>query len=398
MRILYLYPASAFGGASKSLIELYGKIKSHGVTGTVICPPGKASEQFQRAGLRTIHTFGLSQFDNTRFGYYRGFRWFILIREFLLLPFSFFALLKAKQVKPGFDLIHVNEATLLSLGILAKWFFKLPLVVHVRSVQRSGNHWRSRFFSYLLRKYADEVICIDDTVRRSLPADLPCVVIHNGLILASEAVAASKQGHSPITLGYVGSLLRLKGIYELLEAVQILALERGLKFKLLIFGENVRDVAGFKAGALKCMGFCDDVEKDVEDFISRHALQDVIELRGFAPDVRDIYPLLDVLCFPSHLNAAGRPVFEAAFFGIPSLVAMDSPLDDAAQHEITALVIDRPTPQLIADALERLIRDDVLREELGCNARLWAQRYFDMDKNADQLFGIYSRILTVGEN
>jgi glycosyltransferase involved in cell wall biosynthesis len=296
------------------------------------------------------------------------------------------------QVKPGFDLIHVNEATLLSLGILAKWFFKLPLVVHVRSVQRSGNHWRSRFFSYLLRKYADEVICIDETVRRSLPVDLPCVVIHNGLILG-ETDAASKQGHSPITLGYVGSLLRLKGIYELLEAVRILALERGLKFKLLIFGENVRDLAGFRACALKCMGFCDDVEKDVKDFISRHALQDVIELRGFAPDVRDIYPLLDVLCFPSHLNAAGRPVFEAAFFGIPSLVAMDSPLDDAAQHEITALVIDRPTPQLIADALERLIRDDVLREELGCNARLWAQRYFDMGQNAEELYRVYRKIL-----
>jgi hypothetical protein len=66
--VLYFYPARAFGGASKSLIELYGKIKNHGVTGTVICPSGKASEQFQRAGLRTIDTFGLSQFDNTRFG------------------------------------------------------------------------------------------------------------------------------------------------------------------------------------------------------------------------------------------------------------------------------------------------------------------------------------------
>lgn len=398
MRILYLYPARAFGGASKSLIELLDEIKTKGIVGTVICPSGKASDQFQRAGFDVIHVFGLSQFDNTRFGYYRGLRWLILLREFLLLPFSLFVLIKAKRIVPRFDLIHINEATLLPLGVFAKRLFGLPLVVHVRSVQRAGNNWRSRYFSYLLRKYADEVICIDETVKQSLAQDLSCVVVHNGLILRGDEIQERRMERESVTLGYVGSLLRLKGIYELLEAIQILVIERGYKCKLLVFGENVRDLRGLKASVLIRAGFCDDVKKDVENFISRHGLQESIKLMGFAQDVRDIYPLIDILCFPSYLNAAGRPVFEAAFFGIPSLVAMENAPDDAARHEVTALVIEQPVPQSIADALERLIRDDDLRHTMGANARLWAQQYFDMRKNAEQLYRVYSRILAVSEN
>lgn len=391
--MLYFYPVKAFGGASKSLIELYGKIDDNQLSGTIVCPKGKASDQFQRAGLKIIHTVGLSQFDNTRFGYYRGSRWLILIRELLLLPFSLFTLLKVKQLESKFDLIHINEITLLPLGVIAKWFFKLPLVVHVRSLQRCGNNWRSRFVAFLLNKYADEVICIDETVRQSLPKDLACTIIHNGLMLDEKTHLECGKNHSPITLGFVGSLLRLKGIYELLEAVRILSLERGLKFRLFIYGENVRDASGLKASVLKCMGFSDDVQNDVADFICQHGLEDVIELRGFEPDVRNIYPLIDILCFPSHLNAAGRPVFEAAFFGVPSLVAMDTPQDDAAKHEVTALVIEQSTPQLIANSLERLICDNALRKRLGENAKQWAHEYFDVEKNAEKLCQVYRNIL-----
>lgn len=63
-----------------------------------------------------------------------------------------------------------------------------------------------------------------------------------------------------------------------------------------------------------------------------------MRLLGFVGDVRALYPKLDVLCFPSHLNAAGPSRFEAAFYGVPSVVAIDKPLPDAVLHGITGLL------------------------------------------------------------
>ncbi|PKO54943.1 MAG: glycosyltransferase family 1 protein [Betaproteobacteria bacterium HGW-Betaproteobacteria-2] len=394
MRVLYLYPARAFGGAAKSLIEMSEILRGFGVEATVICPLGRAAECFKRAGLEAHEVpLGLMQFDNTLYGHYRGLRWLILLREFCLLPFSLLALLKLKYSGQKFELVHANEANVLLLGMFAKWLFKVPLVVHVRSVQRNDDGIRTRFLLRCLRRHADAVICIDQTVRRSLPAELDCIVIHNGLNLSGQNQSSLNAVRPKVTLGYVGNLLRLKGVYELLEAVRILSAEQHLDFKLLIYGENVRTTNQVKACVLKLLGFGADVEREIKDFVVKYQLQVVVELRGFVEDVRDIYPEMDILCFTSHLNAAGRPVFEAACFGIPSVVAMDTPPEDAIQHDVTGLVIERPEPQLIAEALARLISDEILRQRLGENARAWSQQYFDISRNAEKVYRLYESLM-----
>lgn len=42
LRVLYLHPAAAFGGASKSLIELFSGFPGEQVRATVVCPSGQA--------------------------------------------------------------------------------------------------------------------------------------------------------------------------------------------------------------------------------------------------------------------------------------------------------------------------------------------------------------------
>jgi hypothetical protein len=87
LHVLYIHPAAAYGGASKSLIELFEQLHSAGINGTVLTPHGSASVAFDKAGLQVKAVKGLSQFDNTRYGYYRRQRWIILLRE-LFLPMA----------------------------------------------------------------------------------------------------------------------------------------------------------------------------------------------------------------------------------------------------------------------------------------------------------------------
>lgn len=393
MRVLLLHPAASFGGASKSLCEFAAQVVSPEVELHVICPPGKAAETFASVGMKVRPVRGLSQFDNTRYGYYRGIRWLVLLRELALLPFSLAALWRARR-DGGFDLIHVNEVTVLPLGLLAKKLLGIPLVVHVRSLQnREGpiSAWIAR----RLQHDADAVIVIDETVKRTLPEAVDAQVIHNGL-----AVDAGPPELTPhvFRAGIVGLLLKLKGVYEFVEAARILLKERGIKAEFWIVGENARPVRGLKGWLLRKLDFARDVRQELQEAIERDGLGKEVFLKGFQADVQAVYRQLDVLCFPSHLDAAGRPVFEAAFFGLPSIVAVRNAPPDTIVHEETGLCIDRPDPVALADAIERLVRDTELRKKLGQNARVLAETNFNIARNAQKVLTLYRHVLARGHS
>lgn len=391
MRVLFLHPAAAFGGASKSLIELFGCLRAYGVQGTVLAPSGAVCQAFAQAGMDVRRVRGLSQFDNTRYGYYRRLRWIILLREFFLLPFSLIAIWRLRHER--FDVLHLNEVTLLPLGILAKLLLRIPMVVHVRSLQRPpGRGLRTRLLSAVLQRFAEAVVPIDHTVASTLSNDLPLRVVHNGLSIDSPPNEMSPRDRDgPVRVGFVGGLIPLKGVYELVEAMRILK-DRQVRIECWIAGENARDLSGLKAWVLRKLGFAHDVREDLECFIVKHDLQSNVRLLGFVDDVRLLYPQLDILCFPSHLDAAGRPVFEAAFYSIPSVVAVADPVPDAILHEVTGLAIPRSDPELLADALHRLARDSEFRLALGRRARRWAEDNFAIEVNARLMYRIYQDV------
>lgn len=391
MRVLFLHPAAAFGGASKSLIELFGCLRAYGVQGAVLTPSGTVCQAFAQAGMDVRRVRGLSQFDNTRYGYYRRLRWIILLREFFLLPFSLIAIWRLRHER--FDVLHLNEVTLLPLGILAKLLLRIPMVVHVRSLQRPpGRGLRTRLLSAMLQRFAEAVVPIDHTVASTLSNDLPLRVVHNGLSIDSPPNEMSPRDRDgPVRVGFVGGLIPLKGVYELVEAMRILK-DRQVRIECWIAGENARDLSGLKAWVLRKLGFAHDVRKDLECFIVKHDLQSNVHLLGFVDDVRLLYPQLDILCFPSHLDAAGRPVFEAAFYSIPSVVAVANPVSDAILHEVTGLAIPRSDPELLADALHRLAQDSEFRLALGRRARRWAEDNFAIEVNARLMYRIYQDV------
>ncbi len=393
LRVLYLHPAASFGGASKSLVELFSCLQGRGVEGVVLSPVGTASEAFVRAGMALRPVRGLSQFDNTRYGFYRKLRWIILLRELFLLPSSLSGLWRLRG--ESYDLIHINEITLLPVGVVAKWLLRVPLVVHVRSLQRKpGSGWRTGWINGLLRRYADLVVAIDHTVAASLEADLPVRVIHNGLTVNQKlSFSSAKSDQDLVRVGFLGVLIPLKGVFELIQAMRLLK-QRGVQVECVIAGENARHLSGIKAWILGKLGFARDVRAELEALIRREGLESHVKLLGFVQDVRELYPQLDILCFPSHLDAAGRPVFEAAFYSVPSVVAVSNPMPDALLHEVTGLAVPTPDPKLIADALQRLVKEPEFRRQLGRQAKVWAEETFAIDANAARMLDLYRHVLS----
>lgn len=391
IRVIYVHHAGVFGGASRSLLEMFNAFPAQSIAGCLVTQRGEVAKLAKTAGMDVLESVGIAQFDHTRYGQYSGRRWLLLLRELAYLGPTIVALIKARYRWPDAALVHLNEVTLLPALLIVKMIFNCPIVVHVRSVQLlNSDSMRSRFLNRQLRR-TNAVIAIDQTVRRSLPPDLPCDVVHNGLNISALA-KAPRNPLEPLRVGMVGNLLGLKGVHDFVEAAR-LCKDRGFLAKFIIFGSNTRQHSGITGWLLAVSGFSKDIQRELRETLRRYRLEETVELAGFRSNLNSVYGSMDVLCFPSHLDAPGRPVFEAAFWCVPSIVAVQNPTDDTLQPGETGLTIEAHNPEAIADAVIQLCQNPAEVERLGRNAQKLALKNFDAQTNAQKVLAVYQRVL-----
>ena len=397
MRVLYIHMTGAFAGGCRSLYEVVRALPAGAVEPVFVAPRGSIHAFLSKLG-DMIETAGISQFDNTRYGYYRGLRWLVLLREIAFVPSTIAGLLRARRQWKSVDLIHINEITGLLPWLLARRLFNVPVVVHVRSVVRDDREsFRTRLMSRMLRDKASAVIAIDESVRASLPPDLPVDVIHNSLSLDHPAQSADtlaqklKLRPQSFKVGFVGNLLRVKGIFELIEAAR-LTRERGLDVEFVIVGGDASGSNTLKARILNWLGIGQDVGTEVKAKIEQYGLFDRVHMAGFMADMAQAYACMDVLCFPSHYDAPGRPIFEAAFLKVPSIAAVRKPLADTLVHGVTGLAIPPHDAQALADAIATVASDRALARRMGEAAYQMALSNFQAARNAAALLALYKRV------
>jgi glycosyltransferase involved in cell wall biosynthesis len=252
----------------------------------------------------------------------------------------------------------------------------------------------------MLRSRCTTVVAIDEGVRSSLPRGVASIVIRNGFAQGLEAGAPQIPG-GPTSRGIfraamVGSLSAMKGVYEFIEAARMLS-QKGLDIEYLLVGDEIRPLAGPRGWLLRALNFARPVRRELEARIAAFGLQDRVRLLGFTVEIRAIYDAIDVLCFPSHLDAPGRPVFEAAFCGVPSIVAMTKSYPDTFVAGETGLQIPPRDPAALAHAIETLFRDATLRQRMGEQARALAMRNFDIRSNASDMLALYRQVAARSE-
>lgn len=396
--VLYIHHSGAYAGSFRSLFEIIRAFPEGAVKPHMITQAGQVAEILRSAGIPIITTTGIVQIDNTEYGFYRGRRWLLLIRELCYLPGTVVALLKAKRAWPEIALVHVNEITALPAAALAKWVLKKPVVMHVRSVQGAdAMSWRSRVVAWALRRFCDRIITIDEAVRRRLPPGLDCRIIHNGFTVPTASgkpdagpLAALPRRHA-VRVAMVGNLLPVKGVREFVLAAALCA-RRELDVDFVLVGANVERLRGFRGWLSTALGFAHDVKSDLELLIRDNALTNRVHLVGFTPDIHAVYRNVEILCFPSHLNAVGRPVLEAALYGVPSIVALNDPAPDMIRDRETGLCIEPRNAEALANAVEYFVSQPAEIRRMGENARRFALDHFDIRDTAGLTLDIYREL------
>lgn len=399
LKILHIAAVGPFGGASRSLYEAMNAFPEGSVSRFFVMQNGTALKFYERLATDAIATRGLTRFDHTRLSYYHGVRWIVPLRELAYLPGTILALIKARRRWPDIDVIHLNEITDLIPGLIAKALFRKPMVVHVRTLQRTEiKSRRTRWMHEQLRRHADAIVAIDESVRATLPATLAVDVIHNSFSPkpAGEpdlAYLAQLDRLPPkaLKVGFVGNLHRFKGLRELFEAAKIVKAE-GHDVQFLIVGGTTAVDKGLKWWLLNKLGLAQNMQTEMREAVAAEGLQDVFHLLGPTPDIQRVYERMDVLAFPSYHDAPGRPVFESAFFGVPSIVAVRNPLHDTVRNGETAIALPEPEPRKLADAIIRFALDRSEVTRMGKNARRLAEENFRPEVNAKALLEVFRRV------
>jgi glycosyltransferase involved in cell wall biosynthesis len=118
-------------------------------------------------------------------------------------------------------------------------------------------------------------------------------------------------------------------------------------FRLILAG-----LRGFHAGA-------------IEGVIAEMGLQDAVQITGWVPrdELYRLYAEARAFIYPSTFEGFGMPVLEALAAGIPTACSDIPPLREVAGD--AALFFDPLSEDAIAAAIERVMNDAPLREQLA---------------------------------
>lgn len=121
------------------------------------------------------------------------------------------------------------------------------------------------------------------------------------------------------------------------------------------------------------------------------ALQDHIITAGYIPnhDLPAIYTLAKVFLYPSLRESFGIPLLEAMACGVPVVTSNTSSMPEIAKN--AALFVDPTKPEDIANAIDNLLNDQVLRATLTFNG-FKRTNQFSWTKNATQTLDVYKDV------
>jgi phosphatidyl-myo-inositol alpha-mannosyltransferase len=281
-----------------------------------------------------------------------------------------------------FDLIHVHEPTIPSVGAAATMASRVPVVGTFHAAgEASGYYRRWKPLAERILAGLSVRIAVSESARECVGAHFPedYQLISNGIDLSTYA-PAQNQGRIAGRILFVGRPEPRKGLPILIDAFSRLR-ARLPHASLMLVGPTFDEVSALASKMTGNSGLLTGV----------HALGPVsdaakLEQMGMA----------EVMCAPALGGESfGMVVAEALAAGLP-VVASDIPGYRAVLAEGEVGVIVPPgEPSALAGALFATLHDEQNRAELSRLGSAWVEQY-SWDRIASQIVDAYQLALSIG--
>jgi glycosyltransferase involved in cell wall biosynthesis len=297
-----------------------------------------------------------------------------------------------RRIEP--DVINIHTAHDYYLTLLAKRYKAKMRNIgkqDLRIIISRHNSFKLNFFpNNLFLKQCDAIIAVSNYVKQKLSAQFPWLgekiqVIHNTVISEypefKETGRTTKEASKPLSFGFIGRLIELKGLHLVLKALSCLRQKGMENFHLKIAG-NFTTIK---------------YKKYIYNLIDQLELSPHVEFLGFFNDVSQFYQKIDILVVPSLLaweEAFGLVAIEGMAAKKPVISFRSGALPEIIQHGRTGLVCQNQTESSLAEAMEYFLnrKDQVL--QMGSNGYFRFVKYFSPEifkKKMQRIYELYSR-------
>jgi glycosyltransferase involved in cell wall biosynthesis len=279
-------------------------------------------------------------------------------------------------VRIGATIVHAHTPKGGLLGMLAARLARVPVrVYHVHGMPyMTARGWRRvllRWTERLACAQAHQVLCVSDSIRRIAVSDRICrgdriKVLAGGSINGVDALERfAPERHrqarhaircrtgiprDALVIGFVGRLVRDKGVVELAAAWQRLRDELPLLHLLVVGPFESRDA----------------VPPPVAHLLRTDPR---VHLAGEVGDTAPWYAAMDVICLPTYREGLPVVPLEAAAMGLPVVATRIPGCIEAIEDGVTGTLIPPCDPAALVVALRGYLTDAARRRAHGAAGR-----------------------------
>jgi len=368
VHLLIIHPETAIGGAEKVLGYFLQGLSASSLRVTVAIADGPLKE----LKLKSVQTIIIP--DHARFSPSN------LLRQITQLN-------RCHREIP-FDIVHGWAARDWELTSLAALIWRRHAVgtLHDHPTAYYIRRRRRRLMRLAARWGLQRVVCVSAAVRRACEevgySRDRLVTIHNGLP-AVQLTSRRSASESVLRLGYLGALTRTKGIDDLLQIMDRVAVQTSAEWELQI------------AGTLISKNDQAWLEQLQERYAQRTWWSRVV-WSGWINRPSDFLGSLDLLVFASAaFDSFPTVLLEAASLGTPVLASAVGGASEIVEHGLTGWLFPTGDSVAAAGILTRILNERSPLVQAGIEARKRVARKFNVEKMVEAYENLY---LTLRQN
>jgi len=303
-----------------------------------------------------------------------------------------------RRVRPGIVHAHTPKGGL--LGMIGAWLARVPVrIYHIRGLPfvtaTGAQRLLLRTTEYIACALADQVLCVSRSVRHVAVSEGICpprkvkVLLGgsgNGVDSAlkfdpaswpeGRAMVRERYGipTTAVVIGFVGRLVRDKGIVQLIEAWSVLR-EEFSHVHLLIIG--------------------DFEPRDPVPACTQAALRSDrrIHMVGWERNTPPFYAAMDLFVLPSHREGLSNVLLEASSMALPCVATRIPGCIDVVDDGVTGTLVSAGDAQSLAEAIRAYVSNPDMRHRHGRAGRDKVQREFRREAIWQAVYDEYLRLL-----
>jgi len=361
------------------LLPLIDRLKVEGYQVHIACSDGRYMPELRDSGY-LMHTITIERRINPISN----------LRSFWHL----YRLMKKEQ----FDIVHVHTPVAAALGRIAAWAARVPVVIYTAHgfyfhdnmprLLRKSIIWVEKLLCYVTdliftQSHEDAVTAVRETI---CPPD-KVLWIGNGVDTARFTSEPNHNGtrdclglrEQDKVVGFVGRLVREKGIMELLEAMKVVT-KVVPDARLLVVGDALSSDRDRKT------------KQAITRLIAQDELSSHILFTGFVENVPEVMTVFDLCVLPSHREGMPRSIIEAMASGKPVIATDIRGCREEVVSGSTGLLVPVGDSAALAEAIISLLEDPKMARRMGVEGRQLSCKLYDERMVLDRQIAAYSEL------